>query len=333
MKDVNQTPAKWFKQPKYYAAGVIGLVCMVVFGWWAGSSYMQNRPEVIMADALANSIKTVTDTSPLQRDITVMYQPSEAQKGIPVTFALSGISQGGTYSAEVKLSTSIVGQTTTLSGNFIAVDGEYYLQLTDIEESLQKTAGANPLLSPYISYGSEIAKKYEGIWINITPENGTKLASSACSDALANTALNDDEKAKIKELYIQNPVFTDVEKVGIESINNQPSYHLRASVSKPAYSAFAKELLKPPPLSGVASKCSSQDQQTTTTMQGDIDFWVSKESREFTKIQYAQKQGVTSIEFSTSPTTTIPGTTSKPESSVTLEQFKTDLESVIGTVL
>ncbi len=333
MKQSNQTSTKWYTQPRFYIVGTLGLVLLVALSWWGISSYLQNRPQVIMADALSNSITSVTDTAPLQRDITVMYQPSEAQKGIPITLNLSGISQDGSYSAQAQLSTSILGQDVTLGGNFIAVDSEYYLQLTDVEKSLQAAAGSNPLLTVYVSYATEVAKKYEGVWINVTPEKTSEGVSSACTEALSNVVLTEGDKNKMKELYTKNPLFTDVKKVGTEPVNNQPSYHLQASVSESTYRVFKKEVSQLSSLSGAASACGDEPLSPASSPEGVIDVWVSKSTRVFTKLQHTQKQGTTSVELSSSPTSTIPGTINKPESSVTLEQFKTDLEAVIGTVL
>lgn len=290
---------------------VISVVVVVCIAVLAYRYYQNSRPGKILSDAIDNSSNIMSSDEQGFQRLIISYEPVKASTGITMKFDTDGQIQAGVYRGSVIISSEILRDSIELSGDIVGDNDDYYLRLKDTESSIKKAEADNAGFKLYSSYARELASKLEGKWIRISSDK-----ADGCDLTQAVGASNSVNIDKLKSFVQDKSKLNNLKKVDDEKVGGENSYHLTADVGGEDISGLINKACKSSGMSNVRT----------------IEFWVSKTSRQFTKVSATNKSGTYYVETAKSKNNNSARNLEVPSDSTTVDEVKKMTEQIIGTV-
>lgn len=303
--------SKKIRQTALILGLTISALIVVLTAAFAYRYYQNSRPSKILSDAIDNSSSIMTSDEQGSRRLIVSYEPVKASSNLTVKFDTDGQIKAGVYRGSVIISSEILRDSIGLSGDVVGDNNDYYLRLKDTESSIKKAEADNSGFKLYSSYARELASKLEGKWIKISSDK-----ADGCDLTQAVDAFNSVNIDKLKSFVQDKSKLNNLKKLDDENVGGENSYHLTADVGGEDISGLINKACKSSGMSNVKT----------------IEVWVSKTSRQFTKVSATNKSGTYYVETAKSTNNNSARNLEVPSDFTTVDEVKKMTEQIIGTV-
>lgn len=319
---------------------------------FAYTSIMNNSPEKILADSLANTMTDVLDKKTYQLASSIKFESKSATNPYKVSINLDAKQAGenGQVDATVHLESGM-SMNVSVSGSIVAEGSDAaYIKLNNIQKSVNDIVATNPALAPMATKLRPLIQKLDGKWIKIDEKGLVSMGAvdseekvDECSNALKNLRISKEDKKQIKEIFINNQFAIVSEELPAEKVDGENSFHYKLDLNEEAGNKFAKEFVEVKSFADVKKACDvkpedidkdakkyNENKDGEIEAKPVIELWVSKKTRYPTqfKLSVADKEltmdQMTQIKINAGTTTV-----EIPKDFMTLEQLKTEIEKTM----
>lgn len=347
-----------FSQPvkkKRPLAKLIIIIALVVLlslggGAYAYMSMLNNSPEKVLADAFANTTKDILDEKPVQLLGTLKVESKDSASPYTITIDIDSKQVGGNgqFDATVNFKAGESFEVTIKSSVVSEGASAAYIKLTDLQKTVDQVIAAEPELGMYGDMFKPIIAKIDGKWIKID-ESGvaeygvveSEEAATACSDAVGNLRISEDDKSKFKDIFSRNQFAIASEELAGEAVEGDESFHYKLDLNEAAAVTFAKELIELESFNAVQDACEltqekldeelAKIQETnndTSKANPVFELWVSKEARRITKVKMTASDTEVTMDGITTVKIDAPDLTVEiPTDFITLQQLSDEISA------
>lgn len=306
---------------KLLAALVIALLLGLGGSAYAYVRVLNNSPEKVLADALANTMTDVLDRKPLQvvSDMTLKFQHDNQDVTITVHADAKRVEENGEFMTRVRVQAGSRIDITA-SGSLVTEGVKtVYVKLNDLRQTAQDIVRTEPWLQAELDQMMPIIQKIDNRWIKIDEQSLSEFGAiesddvvDKCTKALEELRISTDDQKRIKEIFLQNQFAIASEELPSETIDGDSSYHYKLDLNEEAGMRFAKEVIELGSFSAVTSACEVkqedidkqlEDLRRETDKEEELlpafELWVSKSKRYPTRLKVTDDNKETSIEWTT----------------------------------
>jgi len=306
-----------------------------------------DRPEKVIADALASGLVDGFSDSPLEYNGEITAGNKTEQ--IQTTF--SGISEKGLLSGRgnqhyfATINYKKADKTTVIEAEFFTTqEGTVFVKVKNLQGVVNKIAGDTTLL-----YGKEgeavlqnVIAKYHKKWIKLSLSEAKILGveflsrTNECELARQAVRLDQAEIETLKNAYAKNPFVVLKEDLGNEKINGRRSHHYKLSLNEAQMNAFI-EGSSQLPLMQALRLC----QQTimfglsdTELKSSAVELWVDLANHKITQLRVQNTKNAVTSTYQLSPSQKTPQENiARPNDVLLYADFQKEIESILGVPL
>ena len=266
------------KVPKWaYPVVAMFAVLLLAGSGFAVYQKVMSSPEVIARDAIVNSL--AAETVSFEADIEFQLEGSEdIFSGVKLT---GQSDSSGNVNAELGL--DLVFSQIDIAMK--AIDEIVYLKASGLGLFSSLLAESTGGLVSEDDSGDLIAS-IEDQWIEIDPSTVPGLEDLTFSE----TTLSKEDQEKLEDLFFSNVFLTVDEDLGVEDVDGVESYHYKIGIDKEKLKEFVAEaeesnIVQDDSLVDLSSI--SEDIDNTDFESIELEVWISKADRLFTKISFS----------------------------------------------
>lgn len=331
---------------------LIGLVVLAILlvggGALAAYTYLNNKPEKVLADALANTASDLTEKKPSAMIGTLTFESKgDSPVKIAVKFDSKASGENGQGSADVTVDFS--GKTYNVKASGVVFgEEEFYFKIENLKKTIATLIGNQPEFATYSQLVDPIVAKIDNRWIKVTKADLQELGMAdeqtvdKCTTALQNLKLSKDDTKQLKKLFKQNQFIVAGETFKAEKVGDEDSFHYKLDFNNQAAENFAKQVIAMPSLSGVKTDCGIDEKDITdgfkkedstaskTETKPVVELWVGKKSRRPTKFKVSANDKDVTVDFTTQVNLNARDISiEKPTSSVSVDELKAEFEKIV----
>ncbi len=337
---------------------LIAIVAAVMVLGLGGSAFayvaiMNNSPEKVLADALANTMTDVLDKKPYQLASTMKFESKKAGNPYSVSIDIDAkqVGENGEVGATVHLE---AGEQMDLSvtGSIITEGTDaVYIKLDNLQKTVNDVVGMSPDIAPMANKVKPLIQKIDGRWIKIDEKS---LASyglveseqkvDACTEEAKKLRISKADKKRVKEIFINNQFAIASEELPGETVDGDKSFHYKLDLNEEAGLKFVKEFVELESFAGVKKACDIKQESIDKDLkklqeQKDeevaekpvLELWVSEKTRYPTKV----KVTFDDKEFTMEQITTVKIDAQNiavdiPKDFMTLEELQAEIEKTLS---
>jgi len=336
------------------------LVALLIFGLGSGAfayvNVLNNSPEKVLADALANTMRDVLDRRPLQVVSNIKLKSKDSKNPYEISLDLDAVhvENDGKLSVKGQFTTQEPKLDISISSDLVVQDDKtVYVRLNDLQKSIDKVGSTVPVYAMMAKMYQPIIEKIDGKWIKIDAESLAKMGlqqsaeeTNKCSEAFTNLRISSKDSKRVKEIFKQNQFAIASEVLPAESVDGDKSFHYKLDLNKEAGARFVKELATLDSFKDVKQECKVKQEDLDKSLkkieEGKeksntkpiIELWVSKKTRHITRtlIKVDDKEA----EFTMSANAKIDArnlSVEVPKDSIKIEDLKAEFESAMQKAL
>jgi|GEM_PF-6977097 len=313
------------------------------------ATYINNRPEKVLADALTNTTGDLLDGTPISATGNLVFESKGEQPvKVWVTFDSRASAENSAGSATIRVLYS--GKVLNLKASTIILgNGDYYFKIENLKQAIADVTDVQPVFSTYALYTDPIVAKLDNKWVKVTKDDlnqpsGVDTESfDKCMTALKNLDISKTDQQEIKKIFKQNQFIRMVESLKSEKVAGEDSFHYKLDFNGNAFKNFANLVAANDSLKTAMYDCRLVGEtvhsefkytisQNSKEKKPVVELWVSKNSRRPTKLRLNQSnQDLTadfSTEFKMKPKVF---TIEKPAGAISIDSLKTDLEKITAS--
>lgn len=346
-------------QPKKSKGKKIALIVVIIAAFLlaaggAGAffylNHLNNKPEKVLADALANTAADLLDQKPSTTVTKVVVDSKENNIKVTVDLDTKTVGKNGEVAANVRFEAEDTDISVKASAIMIG-SKEYYFKIDDLRETVRSAVQAYVRsqdgsvsvaeINETLSALDPLIKKVDGVWVQVKLDDLEGLTSDAsvskCSEAVENLRLSDQDQKDLKELFADNQFIVAKEVYDQKDVDGDKSFHYLIDFSDDAAISFAKGAIQISSLKAVAEACDVKEAdikkpESTSENEPDemtVELWVSSKSRRLTKAQIKAHDTEVSLDFATTLKLDVGGLkVEQPSDFVTMEQLQQDLQQL-----
>lgn len=332
------------KQPKKRLILGAFVALLVILFTAAGAltyRHFNNKPEKVLADALANTVEDLTQkkSSGLSGTFTFAVQGDN-----PLTISLQFDSKLSDASGEgqADIAVDFLGKAYHIKASALAPnDEEAYIKLQNLRETFAALVANHPEFTGYSNVVEPFITKFDDRWIKITKEDFAPLGLTdeqrikTCATALKSLVLSGADKAQLKKIFKANQFM-----VAGEQHAGGGDFHYKLDFNKVAAQNFLKQAATIPSFAEVKTACAideesildnlSQENGGTNQMEPVVELWVSKKTRRPTKFQISanDKNVATKFDSEVKLGSSEAIEIEQPQSSVPVQELKAEFKKI-----
>lgn len=342
---------------------LIAIICMMVIlsgvgvGAFLYLNYLNNKPEKVLADALANTTADVLERKPIASVSKIVIKSAENDMEVTIDLDAKSTSNNSEVVAKVDFNSQGIKINTTANIRYID-EGEYYFKIDNLRESISSTVqqlaarqgGMSPSqINQILRTINPLITKIDGTWIQISTDDIDGMASTGasideCSKALQSLRLSSDDQESLKQLFQENQFITATEEYDKQAVDGNSSFHYLIDFNEDATMQFAKGAVKLPSFKTVVEACDIKEEDikkpesSSSTSGSDseevkVELWVSTDTRRITKLQINAKEAETVLDFnSTLNFDTGDIKVEKPQDFITIKELQQDVQQLIQDI-
>ena len=326
---------------------LLSFAVIVLVGGFLYTKVLVDRPEKVIADALASGLEDGFSDSPIEftGEITAGDKTEQAQ----TTF--SGITEKGLLSGRgnqhyfATINYKKADKTTVIEAEFFTTqEGTVFVKLKNLQEVVNKIAGDAEL-----AYGKEgeailqnVIAKYHKKWIKLSAIeaksfNLTFLSrTNECEVARQGVRFDQEDIETLKNAYAKNPFVVLEEDLGSEKINGRRSHHYKLSLNEAQMNTFI-EGSSQLPLMQALRLC----QQTimfglsdTELKSSAVELWVDLANHKITQLRVQNTKNEITTTYQLGPSQKTPQENiARPNDVLLYADFQKEIESILGVPL
>jgi hypothetical protein len=315
--------------------GIIIAAVLVILGAgsaFAYSTWYQN-PEKVVSDSVMNALKAKTMTFTGSMDVT--------SAGTNIKLEVDGANDKTKGNVNVKATISIEGQPITINGSgLMDGDGTLYFKVKNVKDVVKTYRAAIPAESQNIF--DQLVAKVDDRWVKITADDmkqfseATSKSQKCISDTIKKFQNDQAATNEIANIYTKNKFLTIEQNLGTK--NGSLGYTVKSNDE--GAKGFAKELKNTRIFKSlhdcdpgiVTDENSSTQSDTKTANETHMELWVSQWSHEITKFSAKDGTGPDKGTFIFEPVFNKTVNVTAPDKSVTINELKTEIETLIQSV-
>lgn len=331
----------------------IGFALAFVFlltggGAFAFYTYQNNKPEKVLADALANTISSFGEksSSTTLGSLTYEYKGDQSVK-VKVAFEGKATGEDGQGSADITL--DFAGRTYTVKTSAVVFgEDEVYFKVEKLKALVDQLLANNPEAAAYGEYVNPIVAKIDNRWIKITKDDISKLSSASkdevdtCTEALKSFKISKNDSKQLKKLFNENQFIIVSEKLKNETAANENSFHYKLDFNNAAAEGFAKQVITLESFKSITQSCEldekkiaegfkdAKDGVAKEASKPVVELWVGKEKRRPTKFRVSADDKDVTVDFSSEFRLGAENVLiEKPKTSVSITDLKEEFENLM----
>lgn len=349
------TPQKSGNGKKIVLVVVAILVFLLIAGGVAAFfvvNHLNNKPEKVLADAVANTAADLLDRKPVSTVSKVVYGSKE--DGLTVTVDLSTMQkdEDGKLDVKVKIESEDLNIDVANSAIYFGTE-EFYVKMDNLKETVDQyidqvaadskassaqVAEAKSKLSPMVT-------KLDGKWVKITADDIEGLAGrpssddsvNKCTEAVQALRISDEDKKSIKKLFEENQFITASEVLDKQDAGGEKSFHYVIKLNEDPAINFSKGLVELKSFERVMKDCEinkddikkSESSAEDSLDESKLELWVGSKNRRFTKARFTGKDKTVEFDFSTEVTFQESTTKiDKPTEFITVQELQAEFEKL-----
>jgi hypothetical protein len=323
-----QTPKR---KRKGLWAGIITAAIIVLLGAGTIAGYFlwYQNPEKVITDGLVNAIKakTVSYTGLLSMEL---------ENDASLKIELGGKNKQNAAEIDAKATIVYAGNEIVIDGSAMVVDADLYVRFNNADQLVQDFLPAEQGTNELRDMIDTFVSKVNGQWVKITSDDMAQFSQEASdqqrclTDMYKKIESNDAIMSEVADAYKQHKFILVAESLGTKD----GSMGYRLELNEDELKNF-NEAVKNTELYKQLRECDEDidaAQNVETTANDDdtrTEVWVSQWSHEITKIRSestakSEAKGV----FELSPKFNEVVTVEAPESFLTLEELRADVEAI-----
>ncbi|MFO0970824.1 MAG: hypothetical protein U0520_00525 [Candidatus Saccharimonadales bacterium] len=285
-------------------------------GAFAFYNYQNNKPEKVLADALANTISSFGEesSSTTLGSLTYEYKGDQSVK-VKVAFEGKATGEDGQGSADITL--DFAGRMYTVKTSAVVFgEDEVYFKVEKLKALVDQLLLNNPEAAAYGEYVNPIVAKVDNRWIKITKNDISKLSSASkdevdtCTEALKSFKISKDDSKQLKKLFNENQFIVVSEKLKNQTAANESSFHYKLDFNNAAAESFAKEVITLESFKTIKQDCEldekkiaegfkdAKDGVAKEASKPVVELWVGKKTRRPTKFRVSADDKDITVDFS-----------------------------------
>lgn len=342
------------KVPKTHSRKLISIILLLVVAFAILISiglrrYQSTRPDRILTDAVTQGLRLASSERTTSGNLLITYVLAGNNIVKEVNISLKEVPNASTFESDGQLNLKLAAQDISVPATVRATSGKLYIQLHQIDTSVKQISKTVPVFGLYSDYVSQLAKRYNDKWIALGDsqlESGALIISQPCLSALGGIKLSTADQQQLVDIYQHPPLFKTISSVGEDDIAGQASYHLVIAGVDTAKAASVGQILGLDSFKAVSAACKEEIKSISTEMLNkkstqslstlSAEAWVSKKTRQFTKVSLPVTGGTLSLQVSPSTTVKSGGIGKKitePSDSVPMQRVQSDIETILGAPL
>ncbi len=344
---LNFAPAK--KSKKMLFIGIVLAVIVLAGVVLAGAYvYMNNKPEKVLADALANTASDLLDKKPSSTIGELSFE-SKGDNPAKVSIKFDGKSSGENGQGSADVTVTFAGKTYNVKTSGVVFgEDELYFKIENLKQTLNTLVASQPEFSLYTSTLDPIISKLDNKWVKITKDDLKQLGMAdeqkvdKCTAAVQNLKLSKDDKKQLKKLFKENQFIVASEKLKTEKASDESSFHYKLDFNDKAAEGFAKQVIEMKSFATLKQDCEisqknieeSFKNESPTTKDDDVkpvvELWVGKKSRRPTKFKVTASDKEFALDFNTEIKLDAKNiTVEKPTDSISVNELKAEFEKLV----
>jgi hypothetical protein len=349
-KEGKKNPPSLKAERKRSASVVVILLLFTVLVFAGSFLYFKvlvDRPEKVIADALASGLEDGFSDSPIE--FTGEITAGDKTEQVQTTF--SGISEKGLLSGRgnqhyfATIDYKKADKTTVIEAEFFTTqDGSVYVKVQNLQEVVNKIASDAKL-----TYGKEgeavlqnLIAKYNKKWIKLSPSEAKILGleflsrTNECEVARQGVRFDQEDIETLKNAYTKNPFVALEEDLGSEKINGRRSHHYKLSINEAQVNSF---------IEGSSQLSLMQALRTCqqTIMLGlsaaelkssAVELWVDLANHKITQLRVQNTKNEVTSTYQLSPSQKTPKSNiAQPNDALLYADFQKEIELILGVPL
>jgi hypothetical protein len=332
---VTPTPVPSKRRNKKLIVGIIIAVVIIILG--AGSvlayNFWYQNPEKVVSDGVMNALKAKTIT--FTGSVNIVSDASN------VKLEVDGTGDKTKGDVNIKATFDVEGQPITLNGSgLMDGDGNLYFKVKNVKDMLKTYRAAIPVASQNVF--DQLIAKIDDRWVKISANDMKQFSeeNSKAQKCVGDTIkkFQNDKAAtdEIANIYKKNKFLTIEQNLGTK--DGSLGYTIKGS------DAGAKSFVKALKDTRVFKALHDCDPSFTidennavgsdkkAVDETHVELWVSQWSHEITKISAKDETGPEKSTFVFEPVFNKAVTVTVPEKSVTINELKTEIETLVQSV-
>lgn len=338
---------------------VLMLVILVIGVLSSGSafayySYVNNKPEKVLADALSNTMKDVLDRKPSSVMGSVKYEFKENGTSATIILDYDSKMSGDNTQHEATLNVKYDKIDASIKGAVISIgENEVYVKFDNIKKTIEQISGSQPEYAMIAEIYLPIIEKIDGNWIKMDKASLVELGYAQseeevdkCSSAIKNLRIAKADQKKLKELFLTNQFLVASEKLPKESVESESSYHYKIDFDEEKSIQFTKSVIELESFKTIKADCKikpeefdkqiedlkKNTQDTSKQIKPIIELWVGGKTRRPTKLKITTNEQTLTVDLVAtikiySKTVNIEA----PKESINFKELKKEIETIMGT--
>lgn len=337
---------------------ILAIVAAVMVLGLGGSAFayvtiMNNSPEKVLADALANTMTDVLDKKPYQMASTVKFESKQAGSPYSVSIDIDAkqVGENGQVGATVRLEAG-AKMDVSVTGSIIAEGTDaVYVKLDNVQKTVNDVVAMSPEVAPMAAKVKPLIQKIDGRWIKIDEKS---LASygvvesekkvDECTEEMKKLRISKKDKGRVKEIFKNNQFAIASEELPSETVDGDSSFHYKLDLNEEAGLRFVKEFVGLESFAGVKKACEIKQEDIEKDLKKlqekkdeevkekpVFELWVSKKTRYPTKVKVTfENKEFTMEQITTTKINAQNITVDIPKDFMTLEQLKAEIEKTLS---
>jgi len=332
------------------------LVALLIIGFSGGAlayvNILNNSPEKVLADALANTMKDALDRKPLQLVSNIKLKSKDSKNPYELIIDLDGarVGENGKLTVKAQFITQKPKVDITVSSDMVVQDDKtVYIRLNDLQKSINQIGTTYPLITMMAKGYQPVIEKIDGKWIKFDTESLTKMGLersekeiNKCTEAAGNLRISDKDSKRVKEIFKQNQFAIASEELPAESVDGDKSFHYKLDLNEEAGILFVKELADLDSFKDLKNECKIKQEDLNKDLQQlkedkeksetkpIIELWVSKKTRHITRTLITVDDKEVALTMSANTKINAQNLTVEiPKDSIKLEDLQKDIEDTM----
>lgn len=317
-------------------------------GAFAFYTYQNNKPEKILADALANTVSSFSEksSSATLGSLTYEYKGDQTAK-VKIAFEGRATGESGEGSADITI--DFAGRTYSVKASAVVFgEDEVYFKVEKLKALVDQLLSNNPEVADYGEYVNPIVAKVDNRWIKVTKNDIGKLSGAdkdevdKCTEALKSLRVSKDDSVQLKKLFKENQFIVVSEKLKNEAAANENSFHYKLDFNNAAAEGFAKQVITLESFKDITKRCEldekkiaegfkdAKDGAAKEASKPVVELWVGKKTRRPTKFRVSADDKDVTVDFSSEFRLGAEDVLiEKPKTSVSITDLKEEFERIM----
>ncbi len=335
---------------------LVGVAAVLLLGL-GGSAFayvniMNNSPEKVLADALANTMKDVFDKKPLHLMSNIKVKSSEAGMPLELTVNMDAkqVSKAGEVTTDVRVQAGPQIDVTVSGSVVVQGDEAIYVRLNDLQKTVRQVEQLDPSIPSMTAGFKPLIQKIDGKWIKIDDKSlaaygfvQSEEKFDKCAESFGNLRISDSDKKRVKEIFKNNQFAIASEELPDETVDGDSSFHYKLDLNEEAAIRFVKDFVELESFSEVKSACEIKQEDidkeidnlrkggdTEEDIKPVIELWVSKKNRYPTKVKITADEKEASMEWTTNTKINAQNISVEiPSDAMSLQELQKEIDSAV----